>query len=378
MKKIYQFSILIIFSMIPLLTFAWDTPKADFGKYGLQKCNTLSEYQKYVGQTVMYIPKETPTDEDKWMFTGEFDKKYIITKITGNDSRIKLYLTEKGGKGKVKMRIYNRYKAGSFYISEGSTVPLLLMDKFENDKFKLIGKTFLNDRVITEYKCVDIIIKSKESIFPNSNYLVPYYVLKNSLTGEEKAYPAESAATDCFTEDISGKYISNLIKVEKPEDESIRYGETTVVEIEDVTKYRYIDNFIDILIFGSDKQFSFLLNNISQNTLKLIWNEAVFVDFSGTASKVMHIGTKYSQKNEEQSASTVIKAAHIEDIAVPTSNVRYSNILKEWITESMYPSIPATSPGVLRLMLPLQVKGVINEYIFVFRVDWESLLSDKK
>ena len=36
----------------------------------------------------------------------------------------------------------------------------------------------------------------------------------------------------------------------------------------------------------------------------------------------------------------------------------------------MYPKTPATSPGDLRLMLPIQVKDVINEYTFIFRVDW--------
>lgn len=360
------------------MTYSSESPKADFGVYGIQKCNTLSEYQKYVGQTVAYIPKETPTYEDETMFRGKFNEKYVISKITGDDSRMTFLLTEKGGKKKVKMVIYNNYKfsvwgtRSFFYISDAYTVPLLLIDKFENDKSKLIGKTFSNDKVITEYKCVDFIIKSKklEYSISDDSYLTPYYVLKNSLTGEEKAFPAESAATDCFAEDISGKYISTLIKVEKPADESVRYGETKVEEVEGITKYRYIDDFIDILIFGNSEQFSFFLKNVSQNSLKLVWNEAVFVDFNGTTSKVMHVGTKYSEKDGEQPSTTIIKGANIEDVAVPTCNIRYSDILKKWMTDSMYPNTPATSPGDLKLMLPIQVKDVINEYIFIFRVDW--------
>jgi hypothetical protein len=377
MKKIIRQSILIIFSLIPLITFALDTPKANFGIYGIQKSNTLSEYQKYVGQTVVYLPKETPTNEDQTMFQGQFNQKYIITKITGDDSRMTFLLTEKGGKKKVKMVVYNESKYSvwgkSYYcITESYSVPLLLIDKFDNDKSKLIGQTFTNDKVTTEYECVDVIMKAKEKkySFSDEPYPTQHYVLKNSRTGEAKAYPAESASTDCFAKDISGKYISTLIKVEKPADESVRYGETKVEEVEGVTKYRYIDDFIDILIFGSSEQFSFFLKNISQNTLKLVWDEAVFVDFNGTTSKVMHVGIKYSQKDGEQPASTIIKGANIEDVAVPTCNIRYSDILKDWVTDSMYPNTPATSPGELRLMLPIQVKDVINEYIFVFRADW--------
>ena len=377
MKKFICYSILVIFSLIPLKNFASDAPNADFGIYGIQKCNSLSEYQKYVGQTVVYVPKETPTYEDMAMFKGKFNQNYIITKITGDDNRMTFLLTEKSGKKKVKMVVYNEFKYSiwgkNYYcITESYSVPLLLIDKFDNDKSKLIGKTFTNDKVITEYKCIDVKMKAKkpEYSFSDVPYPTIHFVLKNSITGEERAYPAESAATDCFTEDISGRYISTLIKVEKPIDESIRYGETKVEEVEGITKYRYIDDFIDILIFGNSEQFSFLLKNVSQNSLKLVWDEAVFVDFTGTTSKVMHVGTKYSQKDGEQPSTTIIKDANIEDVAVPTCNIRYSDILNKWMTDSMYPNTPATSPGDLKLMLPIQVKDVINEYIFVFRADW--------
>lgn len=379
MKKVINFSILFIFSIATLSIYALDSPKANFGVYGIQHCNTLSEYQKYVGQTVVYLPKESPTNEDKTMFIGEFDKKYIIIKISGDDLRMTFFLTEKGGKNKVKMVVYNEAKysvwgnKGYYCITESYSIPLLLIDNFDNDKSILIGKIFTNDKVITEYRCVDVIMKAqkKEYSFYEEPYPTLHYVLKNLITGEEKAYPANNAEIECFTEDISGEYKSTLIKVEKPADESIRYGETKIVEVEGVTKYQYIDDFIDILIFGESKQFSFLLKNISPNSLKLVWDEAVFVDFNGTTSKVMHVGIIYSQKEATQPASTIIRDSHIEDVAVPTCNVRYSDLLKDWITESMYPITPATSPGDLKLMLPIQVKDVINEYIFVFRVDWE-------
>ena len=109
---------------------------------------------------------------------------------------------------------------------------------------------------------------------------------------------------------------------------------------------------------------------MSDNSIKVVWNEAVFVDYDGSTSKIMHLGTKYSQKDGDQPASTVIKGAKIEDVAVPTVNVRYSDLLKDWVTDSMYPSDPGKEPGQLRLMLPIQLKEVINEYIFVFDVKY--------
>ncbi len=375
MKKIISITTLFIFSLIPIMTFASDNaPKANFGIYGIQRCSSISEYQKYVGQTVVYVPKETPTYSDK-MFGGQFNQKYVITKISGNNSRMTFLLTERDGKKKVKMVVYNDSISSIwdvFCITDSYSIPLLLIDKFDNDKSKHIGKSFTNDKVITEYKCVDVIMKAKkpEYSFSDVPYPTQHFVLKNSITGEEKAYPAESAETDCFSEDISGKYISSLTKVEKPADETVRYGETKVEEVGGITKYRYIDDFIDILIFGNSEQFSFFLKNVSQNSLKLVWNEAAFVDFNGTTSKVMHVGTRYSEKDGEQPSTTIIKGANIEDVAVPTCKIRYSDFTKIWMTDSMYPNTADTTPGDLKLMLPIQVKEVINEYIFIFRVDW--------
>ena len=84
----------------------------------------------------------------------------------------------------------------------------------------------------------------------------------------------------------------------------------------------------------------------------------------------MHVETKYSQKDGDQPATTIIKNAKIDDLAVPTVNVRYSGVLKDWVIDSMYPNKIISEPGQLRLMLPIQIKDVINEYTFVFDVKY--------
>lgn len=348
-------------------------PEAKFGIYGIQKCATLVEYQKYIGEVVVYLPQETPSYADENEFKGKFNTEYVISKISGDDKKMTFFLQEKNGKSKVKMVVNNHYESNSYgqytyCITEKYSVPLFLIDKFNRDKPKVIGYKYTNEKAKAEYEVTDVVMKTTYSL--GSLYPTIHYVLKNSITGETITVPEDSAQNDCFKKDLNGKYSSTLVKVEKPVDETIRYGETKTIETEGITKYSYIDDYIDILIFSDNSQFSFLLKNISQNTLKVIWNEAVFVDFNGSTSKVMHTGTKYSQKNEDQPASTIIRGASIDDIAVPTCNVRYSDILKEWITDPMYPNEPAKSPGELKLMLPIQVKETINEYIFIFKVEW--------
>ncbi|WP_028122766.1 hypothetical protein [Epilithonimonas tenax] len=367
-------SILFIFFLTFFSTnlFA-EHPKANFGKYGIQKYSTLAEYQKYVGEIVTYLPTEPLSYEDKKDFKGKFNQEYVITKITGNDKQMTFILQENGGKSNFKMIIAN----GDydyfipFCITDYYTVPLFLIDKFNKDKVNLIGLKFTNDKVKSVYEVIDVLVLTVKSdrIF-DKPYPTVNYVLKNLMTEEKQTLPAEGAEKNVFKKDLKGKYVSNLVKIEKPADSKIRYGKTKLVESEGVKKYSYIDDYIDILIFGTQDDFSFMLKNISQNSIKLIWNESVFVDFDGKSSKVMHEGIKYSQKNEDQPSSIIIKDAILSEVVVPTSNVRYSDVLKKWVTDSMYPRENGLNPGELKLMLPIQVKDVVNEYLFVFKVEW--------
>ena len=41
-----------------------------------------------------------------------------------------------------------------------------------------------------------------------------------------------------------------------------------------------------------------------------------------------------------------------------------------WQTHSLYPREKGLDPGQVMLMLPIQIKDVVNEYIFVFDVKY--------
>lgn len=334
-------------------------------------------------------------------------------------------MVEKGGKTKVKMVINNQneyysYGKYTFCIADSYvkyTVPLVVVDNLEKKKSECVGKIINGKYEVVDFKmdypnkegypvpCYvikDIVnnstfivkedadinmlghvfthpkVKASYEIVKLTQYKdydwqsssVEGYKVRNSITGETKNVPASSASTKCFEEDLSGKYFATLIQVERPSDSSDRYGATETIIDNGITKFSYIDEYIDIVIFALSMQFNFVLKNVSQTSIKVIWNEAVFVDSDGSTSKVMHAGIKYSQREGDQPATTIIKGAKIDDLAAPIKNVRYSDALKEWVTDSMFPSIPALAVDPIRLMLPIQVKDTINEYIFVFNVGY--------
>lgn len=402
----------------------------DYGSYSLPHTTNEELLQQFVGNRVevlKYKPRSYSLSfgRDEYIFEhnfkGEIGKIYTIDRFKVGISQIVFYLVDNDGntiKAKVNIDGENNYKGMQ------SCKSFFLIDKFNNDMDSLKGKSIKNENkeeVATieggemvpnegSYPIINYIIKSKlngETFTCSPNKVEEYckkngtklvnpkvkntyqivgvkislpetsydkikeeYYVKNSETGTVSTC-LMSNPNDAFKEDLSGSYISILTKVEKPSNPSIRYGKTTTIEDDKkISKFSYIDNVIDITILGSSKEFDFVLKNISDNSIKVVWNEAVFVNYDGSTSKIMHYGTKYSQREGDQPATTIIKGAKIDDCAVPNGNVRYSETLKEWVTDSMYPTTPGRSPGTLQLMLPIQIKDVINEYIFVFDVKY--------
>ena len=428
MKKLLFMVLSCLSLLISNNAYAGDHPEAHFGEFGIKHLSTLAQYQQeYLGKEVMYIPEsDKPSYDDETEFKGEFNTPYIISKITGNDERITFLLKSPTTNKKVKFVFNNQYEYYSYgkytyCITDRYSVPLLNKTKFdevkkskigtvvneryeiidmimgpdvdEDNKYpvpyivlknketerihklpyknsdlyaKMLGQVFESEKVITTYKVVDVVFEKSE-YYPYN--IEAKFELESSIDGKTKKFRLEDI-DNCFDEDLSGAYISILSAVERPANSSKRYGKTTTIEDKGVTKFSYIDDIIGIIIVGTSDQFNFILENVSENTIKVIWNEAVFVDFDGSTSKVMHVGTKYSQKDGDQPATTIIKNAKIVDLAVPTVNVRYSDVLKEWVIDSMYPKEIVSEPGQLRLMLPIQVKDVVNEYTFVFDVKY--------
>ena len=414
----------IVLVCMPIFMFA------RFGKYGIEEQESFEGYQQYVGQIVKYIKggNANGTDYDIKNFVaagGNYDKEYRILKITGNKDKVTFLLQEVNGKNKVKLTAKNQYSYYSIHPrSRISDIPLLLVEKVNSDKQRLmekaissvcvtdiqlerkgnggypeimyvitdksdnstyysnaenvndlddLGRTFTNPKFKCHYTIVNVFIDEKERYLEDWK---KHYLLKNSLDGRIEDYVAKfvNSNPQCVFEEKAGagQFYAILKEVEKPSNPSVRYGNTTTITDKEVTKFSYIDNYIDILIFAGNKQFYFTLKNISDNSIKVIWDEAVFVDVDGSSSKIMHSGTKYSQRDGEQPPSTIIKEAKLDDMVVPTGKVYYDDTFKSWESKSLYESADKTKEGqYLQLMLPIQVKDVINEYVFKFALTYK-------
>lgn len=375
--------LLICFVVGFLSAIAGDHPEAHFGEFGLEHLPNAEAYQaKYLNQVVEYVPCDITKpsyDDDRFINTckGKFMHPYRIVKISGNDRTIKFEMVDTTNpKKKIKFQFRNYYEYWSYgndtwCNTNTYQVPLLLIDKFNEAKQQIIGKVFTDPEVNFSIKVTDM------KLCPTGEYKeypIISVSLLNEATREEKVIPYKDMSSEVrniFTDAKSGRYVANLSSVEKPSNPEIRYGEKSLTSSDDkISKFLYVDNILSIIIFASPSQFNFELKNISDNSLKVIWDEAVIVGIDGNTSKVMHKGTKYSARNESQPPSTIIKGSILEDLAAPSDKVSYNEYIKDWINESMFPKKPELQGKQLTLMLPIQIKDVVNEYIFVFDLEY--------
>lgn len=385
-----------LFTVLTLLMYVCSVAFAkgeDISQYRLKEYSTVEEFQEaYLNKVITYSPVEKPvysgslvtiTELEQHMGLGFDFRSFVVTSITGKTRKNKDWLDmewtieEVGGNFRKTFKVHSgNYTQEIYYYNKDKEflfreLQFFMLDEWKEDHKSEIGQFFENPLVKAKYEIIDVYLVIEED--PDDIYnkkIMKKYTVQNSVSGEKSDFLACEVNTLCFKEDLSGSYHTSLVKVEKPSNPSVQYGNTTTVEDEGVKKFGYEDNFISIIILGTSKEFSFTLKNLSENTLKLIWNDAVFVDYTGRTSRVMHSGIKYSEREASQPASTIIRGASLDEIACPTSNVFYNENQKEWDVHSMYPSRVSIDTKQVQLMLPIQIKDVINEYIFVFDINY--------
>lgn len=200
-------------------------------------------------------------------------------------------------------------------------------------------------------------------------------------------------------------YQISLMKVERPEKASNRYGPQRMDAVTTDKKYKYSfeDDMVRILWFVSSSRIAFLLQNKTDYSIKIPWDEAAYVDEMGRSLRVMHSGVKYTDRDKPQPPSVIVRRGSIEDIIHPTdyvhwvSGTRYSagrwsekpllldmDFQGQYLT-GKYSSLDDFEKAVkknigkqIQILLPLQIQDVINDYIFTLNIDSASVSSEER
>lgn len=178
-------------------------------------------------------------------------------------------------------------------------------------------------------------------------------------------------------------YSVGLATVESPADAKQQFGETKVVTFDEngINKYRYEDDYINIVWYVDSKQFNFKLTNKSGHSMKINWDDVSYVDTKGQAGRVMHTGVKYTERNNSQPATTIPKGATISDLLLPTDNVYFvSGQYGGWRENYLLPCVYHTAEAfnneasnmvgkTMTIMMPIMIENIQNDYTFTFNID---------
>ena len=178
------------------------------------------------------------------------------------------------------------------------------------------------------------------------------------------------------------RYDVALYEVERPIYAKERYGEKEIKKIteKEVTKYSYEDDMIKILWIIELDRLSFILENKTDHSIKIIWDEAIFVDENGLSNRIIHSGVKYIDRDKSLPPSVVIRKGTLIDMIVPVDKIYYSDLYSGWKIQPLIPvpdydnievskNLAKENIGkIIQVLLPLEIENVINEYIFMFKI----------
>ncbi len=332
-----------------------------YGRYGLQKQQSSKDYKKYIGKEFSIIQNSTDEKDPNNTFViqniitmgNSFLLKYSSIKDLSNIREMKIGLKDKD------VSIHN--------------LPFVFMDMIEREINNSIGNTISFEGAKNVFKIIDT---KFEKYSDQSSYKSIVYYIQDS---ESKIVHRISNMDEDYTKLshilFKNKRMASLVSVEKPTN-TFEHNMISAINLNDSLAFSFADKIVSVIIQAGYTSFNFIIKNISDNSIKILWNEASYVGTDGFTSQIMHSGIKYFDKEKLQTPTIIISGASLSDGVIPTNNATWSDVEKRWIESPLinYGNSSDLDGKTMKLMIPIQiVNGIVNEYIFTFRIRNEFL-----
>lgn len=326
-----------------------------FQKYGMQFYQELSLMQKYVGDTLIIAPvsdvaRNVAGIPHMW---GDIGSKHVLLSISPTSGLAK-NLT------KLKIEVKN-IETGEIckkslpYIF--SSISPFVDYSLAKRNAIYFNKEFSHPASFHSYKFEEIELGTGDHI---------EYIVVDSKTGEfVKKLPEDTNPyQDLFASEFNGKYNVTIESVECSNREE-KVSTLKSIEEDGCTKYFYSDDVMKMIIFQQGDIFALSMENLSNSTIKINWDESVFVDRNGYSQRILHGIQNGIIKDEPQVPTTLIKGGKIVDVIQPLHQGR-----------AYGPIWPVELPNKKEIysasiMLSLQTVNGTRDYIINFKSEYE-------
>ena len=182
-----------------------------------------------------------------------------------------------------------------------------------------------------------------------------------------------------------GYYNAYLNSVDAPE------GVTNVVV--DGDKSEYEDSLIRVVWKFVETQAIFDMVNKTSQTIKIIWDEAGYVNYNGNTERVLHKGVKIIDREKSQIPTLIYKNTTLTDFVAPISYTQWVSgsefKISGWESMPLFPKkfgalskkieyYPEILDKDIRIILPIMVDGNTLEYSFNFKTEFVSTEKKRK
>jgi len=177
----------------------------------------------------------------------------------------------------------------------------------------------------------------------------------------------------------------SLEKVERPKDAKERFGEVNTTTVDSLGK-KYLlfeDNLVKAMFFFGYEQISLILENKSDHTMKINWDNAAWISPTCESSRIIHSGVRLVDRNAPQSPSVIVRNGKLTDSILPSDHIyfssgkyggwRYLALLHH--TDVMATDMQSELQKAQKyagktcgILLPIEIEGVQNDYIFTFKI----------
>jgi len=188
--------------------------------------------------------------------------------------------------------------------------------------------------------------------------------------------------SSCYTTKYFGVCKFNLSNVQNLTDET-----DNSVNIQSKESLLYKDSIIKIQWTPNDKEFAFVLENVTNSVISIDWNNVVYYDPSGKSCRTMHSGVKFIDRNSAQPSSTIIPKSKLDDLVQPTDNVyfnegtysKYGSTPSSWQSVELFSinskdvNLAQSSADLyknkdVKILMPITYKNKTINYIFNFNI----------
>lgn len=172
------------------------------------------------------------------------------------------------------------------------------------------------------------------------------------------------------TYDVS--YDMSLDEVERPADANERFGDKQVSETD--TSYVFEDEFIRAVVAPTGSFTLMVIENKTNNTIRIDWNQGAFVGPNGSSQTLVHGEMRRIDIGRDVSPTVIAGGSSVEKLVtgadeiddnerMPTTLV-YEGGANQEIPNSLEEEATSLIGKNFEILMPFIIEDTINEYIF--------------